>query len=216
MNYKINNIFMRNDGGKNIVIIIAVAVVLVILAVIYLAMREEKTPLEELVEDKAKIIEEQENMSENEQEDKVAMISGIKSAIGTVMNRDNNLGFPYLKDTMVDRRVTEREEYFAIVEFNADEYEVVSDYGDKVLKDLAAIKLKCAEFFKAVYENEHKIYLATCKAFQSDDDLREVYKLIIAREASEGVDWSQNIQTLVSEILPSVWLVDINEFWLYE
>jgi len=199
-----------------IIVILGVIAVAVISAVIYYGTKEEKTPVEKQLEEKTELLEEITNMSGKEAENKEEMIAKIKSIVSGVMSGNNNLGTAYLKDNWVDRRITEREEYFAVVEYNADEYEVVTDYKDKTLRDLAAIKLKCAEFFKAVYENENKVYLATCKAFQSDDELREAYRVTIEREASEGVDWGKDAQTLASEVLPSVWTVDTDDFWLYE
>lgn len=198
------------------VVVVFGIIAVVVVGVIYYGTQDEPSILDEQLEEKAEIAEELSNLSGEAKENQEEMIAGIKSLVSGVMSGSNNLGVAYLKDNWVDRRITEREEYFAIVEFNADENEVVIDYEDKALQDLAAIQLKCAEFFKAVYENEHKVYLATCKAFQSDDELREAYRVIIGREVSESVDWSKDVQTLATEILPSVWTVDTDDFWLYE
>lgn len=203
---------------KLIIVIVTVIVIAVAVAavVIFSGSQDESSTLDEQLEEKAEIFEKITNMSGQEAENKEEMILSIKLLVSGAMSGNNNIGIAYLKDNWVDRRITEREEYFAIVEFNADEYEIVTDYQAKVLKDLAAIKLRCAEFFKAVYEDENKVYLAICKAFQSDDELREAYRVSIEREASENIDWSKGAQTLVTDVLPSVWTVDTDDFWLYE
>ncbi len=200
-----------------IVILGAIAVV-IIGGIIYFATKEEKSPAEEYFEDKSEIIEKQKNMSEGEKEDQAARIATIESIISQVMSEKNNNGVSYLKDSFVDRRVTEREEYFAQVEFNADEYEWTRDISldERDIKEYKAIMLKCAELYKALHENDNKVYYSNCKAFQSDDVWNPVFTVLMQEEEIEQVDWSQSAATLATDILPSIWKVGTNDYWIYD
>lgn len=202
---------------KLIVILGAVAVV-VIGGIIYFATKEEKSPAQEYFEDKSKIIEEQKNMSEGEKEDQAERIATIESIISQVMSGKNNNGVSYLKDTFVDRRVTEREEYAAQVEYNADEYEWTRDISldERDIKEYKAIMQKCAELFKALHENDNKIYYSNCKAFKSDDAWNPVFSALMQDTEIEQVDWNQSATTLATDILPSIWKVGRNNYWIYD
>jgi len=200
-----------------VVVVLGILTVAVVTAVlVYPATQDDSSTLDKQIQEKMEIAEKILNVSGEEKEDQEEMIAGIETLVSGVMSGSNNLGVATLKDIWVDRRVTEREEYFAIVEFNADENNTVSDYLDQVPLDMAAIRLKCAEFFQAVYSTENKVYLATCKAFQSDDALTEMYRVDIERETSESVDWSKDAQTLVTDVLPDVWAEGRNDLWLFE
>lgn len=199
-----------------VIIVLGIIAVAVVSAVIYYGTKEEKSPVEKQLEEKVEILEEITNMSGKEAENKEEMIAKIKSIVSGVMSGNNISGRSYLKDNFVDRRITEKEEYFANVEFYADEHEITTDYKAKLLEDYEAIKLKCAEFFKEIYKDENKVYYASCKSFNADDELRPTFSALIEREDSEKVDWKKDVATLVTDVLPSVWKVSSNEYWLVE
>lgn len=199
-----------------IIIVLAVIAVGVIGLIVYFATGGDKTPEEEYYEEKAEIMEEITNQTGKELENKEASIAQIQSVASQVMAGSNIRGKTYLFKNESDRRITEREEYFSIVGFWADEHEVTTDYAAKMLRDLDAIKLKCAELFKALYQTENKVYLARCEAYQSDDELRPVYSVTLERESAEQVDWNKDAASLLSDELSGTWSVGIDNFWLYE
>lgn len=199
-----------------VIMVLGIIAVAVVSAVIYYGTKEKKTPLEEQMQEKAELFEEITNMSGKEAENKEEMIAKIKLIVSGVMSGNNISGSPYLKDNFVDRRITEREEYFANVEFYADEHKITTDYKAKLLEDYEAIKLKCAEFFKAIYKDVNKVYYASCKSFNADDELRPTFSALVEKEDAEKVDWKKDTATLATDVLPNVWKVSSNEYWLVE
>ncbi|MBU0706755.1 hypothetical protein KKG41_00070 [Patescibacteria group bacterium] len=218
MSRKINQLFSRHDGGKKIVIIVVVAVVIIVAAVIYLVSCEEKTPLEELAEDKGKIVNDLTNLSEEEQIIQEERIASIESVVNEAMAGTNNQGSAYLKSSLVDRRVSEVEEYLADVEFYQDQWEWTSDITleQKDRKEYNAIKEKCAELFKQLYGTENKVYYARCRAYYNNGSNDPAFSALIPREVSEGVDWSQSVETLANDVLPKVWNAWINDYSIYD
>jgi len=217
----INQQITPDNKQKKLIILIAILggiAVVTIGSIIYFATKEEKSPAEKYFEDKTKIIEEQKNMSEGEKEDQETKIANIKSIINQVMGSKNNKGVSYFKDSFVDRRVTEREEYAAQVEFNADEYEWTRDISldERDIKEYKAIMLKCAKLFKALHENDNKIYYSNCKAFKSNDAWDPVFSTLMQDKEIKQVDWSQSAATLATDILPSIWKVGKNDYWIYD
>jgi len=218
MNRKINQLFLRNDGSKKIIIIIAIAIVIIILAVIYIASGGDKTEEEKYYEDTKKIIEEQQNLSEEEQISQEERIASIESAVNEVMAGTNNRGSVYLKNSLVDRRLSEREEYLADIEFNADEWEWTRDITleEKDMKEYSVIKKKCANLYKSLYGTENKVYYVRCRAFHDNDEYNPIFSALIQREAADEVDWRQDLDTLANDVLPKVWNAWINEYSMYD
>jgi len=209
---------MKNTK-KTLIIVIAVLAIIaagVVVVIIYYASGGNKTAEEKYYEEKSKVIEEITNQSGKELENKEESIANIKSIVSEVMAGNNIQGKPYLFKNESDRRMSEQEEYFSLVGFWADEHEITTNYETKVLEDLNSIKLKCAELFKALYQEENKVYYAKCEAYQSDDDLRPVWSVLLEREGAEQVNWNKDVIALVADELLSAWHIDRDDFWLYE
>ncbi|MFH0853670.1 MAG: hypothetical protein V1853_04680 [bacterium] len=218
MSRKISKLILSNAGGKNVLVITAVAFVIIVIAVIYYASGGSKTEEEAYYEEKEEIIEELQNLSEEEQISQEERIAGIESVVNEVMAGTNNQGVAYLKSILVDRRVSKTEEYLADVEFYQDQWEWTRDITleQRDRKEYSAIKEKCATLFKLLYGTEKKVYYARCRAYYNDGSNDPAFSALIQREASEEVDWSQDVDTLANDVLPKVWNAWINDYSMYD
>lgn len=213
----------KNKKGLMIGVIIIVVIVVigivgaVIWGIIYFYNESQKSPEERAYEELSEIIEEQANQSEEEQINEEERIATIESLVKGVFEGNNLDGVPYLKSTMVVRRITEEEEYAADVEYWADDY----PWADISLKEsdiieYKAIMVKCAELFKAMYAEDQKVGYTRCRAFLDNDAYNPVFSALIEDEQEAQVDWSQDTETLAYDVLPSIWKVWPNDYWIYD
>lgn len=210
----------QSSKKKTLVIIIVVMVVaigLIIGGIIYIYNLDEEEIMEKQYEEAAEIINEQASMTSEEVINKEEKIAEIKSIVSTVMSGNNLDGMPYLINNMSDLRLSKEEEYFSQVEFWADDYpwaDISLEESD--IMEYKAIMLKCSELFKALFEEDHKIGYARCQAFLDDDAYNAVFSATIEDEQEAQVDWSQDAQTLADDVLPSIWQIGRNDYWIYD
>lgn len=213
---------MEEQSNKKKVLIIVIVVMVVVIGliiggIIYIYNLDEEEIMEKQFEEAKEIINEQANMSEEEVINKEERIADIKSHVSEVMSGNNLDGVPYLKNNESDLRVTKEEEYFSQVEFWIDDYPWVDISLEKSdIMEYKAIMLKCAELFKALFEEDHKIGYARCQAFLDNDAYNAAFSVRIEDEQEEQVDWSLPAQTLADDVLPDIWLVGKNDYWIYD
>lgn len=201
-----------------VIVILAVIIGLIATGIIFFYNQDEEVTIEKQLEDKAKIINEQANMSEKEKINKEERIAKIKSVATKALSGNNLDGQPYLKDIQSDLRVTEEEEYFALVEFWADDYKWDNNVTLKEsdISEYKAMMLKCAELFRALYEKDYKIGLVRCDAYLPDDKYAGSFSVTIETEQASQVDWSKDAQTLAKDVLPKIWQVGRSEYYFYD
>lgn len=212
----------QKSNKRTTIIVVAISLVIVagiISAAIFLPKEDKNTtPMDKQLEDKAKIINKQSNMSEKEKVNKEEKIAEIKSVVTKAMSGNNLDGKPYLKDIQSDLRVTEEEEYFAIVELWADDYKWDNNVTLKEsdISEYKAMMIKCSELFKALFEKDYKVALARCDAYLPDDKYAGSFTVTMETAQSKQVDWSKDAQTLAQDVLPKIWQVGRSEYYFYD
>lgn len=199
-----NSITSSKKRGIIIGLIVGVVVVIIVIVVISPGSQKQTSTTQQ-----QKQLEKIVNKVEAQKEDSQVVIARIESVIKDELSGNNNQGNAYLQWMLVDRRYTENEEYFATIRFNADIYPVTTNYQVEKKKEKESIEKKMAELLKALYGREEKITIIQIEAYDSTSTFsaQPVYSIELQKEQADTIDWSQNIDTLYTQVLPNKWLV---------
>lgn len=195
---------MNKPSAKiGIIIGVIVLILAVVVVVVIIGSKPHKTTEEKAVEKTQKIVNELESRSNEEKDSEDETIKNVEAIIEAQLTGTNNQGKPYKRFVLVERRYTQEEKLLVTVRFNADE---------NPLTEREQVKKKMAEILKAIYSTDYSFGFSIIEAYTSKNDTLPVYAVRLDESDTNQVDWSQGVDKLYKDILPSIWRVTDDRF----
>ena len=184
--------------------LVSLAVARWIVLIVVLTTGDDRTTSSGVSESVLEQVEEIAEQLEEEEEDSEIVIARIKDMINSRYTGMNAQGEEYIQWFRVDRRFTEAEEYLVTFRYNADDLEGGTEQKRE-------FEHAATDLFRLLYASDEKIEIVTFEAFLPESFV-EVYSVWLEGDVARTVDWSQDVDTLSTDILPSIWDVHIDKY----